>query len=124
LKSRCWRGVLDTTLCDQVCQRLATGLWFSRGTPVSSTYITDKIVESGVKDHNPNPNAHHVNQGNSKPTSYFLAHLTQIVTTERLSSVRPLTFHILISSSEATGPILTKLWWNGPWMAPFQNCVR
>jgi hypothetical protein len=39
-------------------------------------------------------------------------------------SVRPLTFHILINSSEATGPIWTKLWWNGPWMAPFQNCVR
>ena len=35
-------------------------------------------------------------------------------------SVRPLTFHILINSSEATGPIWTKLWWNGP----FQNCVR
>jgi hypothetical protein len=34
-------------------------------------------------------------------------------------SVRPLTFHILINSSEATGPIWTKLWWNGPWMAPF-----
>ena len=32
-------------------------------------------------------------------------------------------FHILINSSEATGPIWTKLWWNGPWMAPFQNCV-
>ena len=52
-----------------------------------------------------------------------------IVTTERPSSVRPsvrpLTFHILINSSEATGPIWTKLWWNGPpWMAPFQNCVR
>ena len=28
-----------------------------------------------------------------------------IVTTKRLSSVRPLTFHILINSSEATGPI-------------------
>jgi hypothetical protein len=28
------------------------------------------------------------------------------------------------NSSEATGPIWTKLWWNGPWMAPFQNCVR
>jgi hypothetical protein len=27
-------------------------------------------------------------------------------------SVRPLTFHILINSSEATGPIWTKLWWN------------
>ena len=58
-----------------------------------------------------------------------VAHLTQrvmwaIVTTERHSSVRPLTFHILINSSEATGPIWTKLWWNGPWMAPFQICVR
>ena len=39
------------------------------------------------------------------------------------SVVRPLTFHILINFSEATGPIWTKLWWNGPWMAPFQNCV-
>ena len=39
-------------------------------------------------------------------------------------SVRPLTFHILINSSYATGPIWTKLCWNGPWMAPFQNCVR
>ena len=56
----------------------------------------------------------------------FLAHLRwAIVTTERPSSVvRPLTFHILINSSEATGPIWTKLWWNGPWMAPFQICVR
>jgi hypothetical protein len=45
---------------------------------------------------------------------------------ELLSSlfVRPSTFHILIFSSETTGPIATKLWWNGPWMAPFQNCVR
>ena len=40
------------------------------------------------------------------------------------SSVRLLTFHILINSSEATGPIWTKLWWNGPWMAPFEICVR
>ena len=42
----------------------------------------------------------------------------------RLSSVCPLTFHILINSSEATGPIWTKLWLNGPLMVPFQNCVR
>jgi hypothetical protein len=34
------------------------------------------------------------------------------------------TFHILIFSSETTGPIATKLWWSGPWMAPFQNCVQ
>jgi hypothetical protein len=33
-----WRGVLDTTLCDKVCQRLATGQWFS---PLSSTKKTD-----------------------------------------------------------------------------------
>ena len=32
-------GLLDTTLCDKVCQWLATGLWFS---PVSSTNKTDR----------------------------------------------------------------------------------
>jgi hypothetical protein len=40
------------------------------------------------------------------------------------ASIRPLTFHILINSSEATRPIWTTLWWNGPWVAPFQNFVR
>ena len=30
-----------TTLCDKVCQWLATGLWFSSGTLVSSTNKTD-----------------------------------------------------------------------------------
>jgi len=30
-----------TTLCDKVCQWLATGRWFSPGTPVSSTNETD-----------------------------------------------------------------------------------
>jgi hypothetical protein len=34
-------GVLDTTLCDKVCQWLATGRWFSPGTPVSSTNKID-----------------------------------------------------------------------------------
>ena len=34
-------GVLDTTLCDKVCQWLTTGRWFSPGTPVSSTTKTD-----------------------------------------------------------------------------------
>ena len=38
--------------------------------------------------------------------------------------VRPSTFHILIFSSETTGPIATKLWWNGPWVAPLKSCVR
>jgi len=34
-------GVLDTTLCDQVCQWLVTCLWFSPYTLVSSTNKTD-----------------------------------------------------------------------------------
>jgi hypothetical protein len=33
-----WRGVVDTTLCDKVCQWLAIGCWFS---PVFSTNKTD-----------------------------------------------------------------------------------
>ena len=32
----CDQGVLDTTLCDEVCQ------WFSSGTPVSSVNKTDR----------------------------------------------------------------------------------
>jgi len=35
------RGVLDTTLCDKVCQWIAAGQWFSLVTPVSSTNKTD-----------------------------------------------------------------------------------
>ena len=34
------RGVFDTTLCDNVCQWLAAGQWFSPGTPVSSNNKT------------------------------------------------------------------------------------
>jgi hypothetical protein len=33
------RGMLDTTLCDKVCQ---VGRWFSAGSPVSSTNKTDR----------------------------------------------------------------------------------
>jgi hypothetical protein len=40
-ESHSWRGVLDSTLCDQVCQYLVAGRWFSPGTPVSSTNKTD-----------------------------------------------------------------------------------
>ena len=40
---RSWRSVLNTTLCDQVCQWLATGWWFSPGTPVSFTNKTDRL---------------------------------------------------------------------------------
>ena len=36
------RGLLDTTLCNKVCQWLVTGRWFSPGTPVSPTNKTDR----------------------------------------------------------------------------------
>jgi hypothetical protein len=36
IRARC------TTLCDKVCQWLATGWWFSSGLPVSSTNKTDR----------------------------------------------------------------------------------
>ena len=48
-----WWGVLNRTLCDKVCQWLATGQWFSLGTMVSFINNTN-IVESGVKHHKPN----------------------------------------------------------------------
>ena len=44
-------GVLDTILCDKVCQWLAADWWFSPGTPVSSTNKTDRhdITEKLLK---------------------------------------------------------------------------
>ena len=46
-----WRGILNTTLRDKASQRLAAGLWFSPGTPVSSTNKTDRhnITEISLK---------------------------------------------------------------------------
>ena len=43
--------VRSTTLCDKVCQWLATGRWFSLGTPVSSTNKSDRhdIIEILLK---------------------------------------------------------------------------
>jgi hypothetical protein len=38
------RNVLDTTLCDEVCQWLATGRWLSPGIPVSSTNQADHDI--------------------------------------------------------------------------------
>ena len=35
-------GVLDTTLCDKVCQWLAAGRWFSAGASFSSTNKIDR----------------------------------------------------------------------------------
>ena len=50
-ESRSWRGVLDTTLYDKVCQWLAAGRWFSQGTPVAFTNKTyhHNITEMQMK---------------------------------------------------------------------------
>jgi hypothetical protein len=47
-----WQNVLDTTLCDKVCQWLASGPSFSPGPPVSSTNKTDRhdITEILLKE--------------------------------------------------------------------------
>jgi hypothetical protein len=57
-ESHSWRGVLDTTLCDKVCQLLAAGQWFYRGTRVFTNWPPQynwNIDENGIKHHNPNP---------------------------------------------------------------------
>ena len=54
------RNVLDTTLCDKVCQWLAAGRWLSSRIllfppPIKLTATTSlNIAESGVKHHNLN----------------------------------------------------------------------
>ena len=51
-ESYSWRGVLDTALCDKVCQWLVAGWGFSPGTPWPPRRNWN-IVESGVKHNNP-----------------------------------------------------------------------
>jgi len=41
MEFRSWTGILGTTLCNKVCQWIATGRCFSSCTPVSSTNKTD-----------------------------------------------------------------------------------
>ena len=52
---RWWRDLLDTTLCDNVCQWLATGRWFSLSGVVQQYNWPPRynwnIVETGVKLH-------------------------------------------------------------------------
>ena len=56
------RGVLDTTLCDKVCQWLETGLYFSPGSPLSSINKTDRhditeiLLKVALNTINLNPN--------------------------------------------------------------------
>jgi len=53
-ESRSWRGVLDRTLCNKICQSLAPGRWFSLGIPDSSNNkaerhdITDIFLKAAL----------------------------------------------------------------------------
>jgi hypothetical protein len=54
-----WRGVLDTTLCDKVCQWFATGRWFSPTNNTDRHDITETVllkVALNIISYNPNPN--------------------------------------------------------------------
>jgi hypothetical protein len=64
IRARC------TTLCDKVCQWLATGRWFSPGPPVSSTNKTDRHDITEILLNTIKPNQTKPNQ--TKPISTFL----------------------------------------------------
>ena len=54
-------GVFNTTICDNVCQWLVAGQWFSLGTPVPSTNksachnITEILLKVALNIKTPNP---------------------------------------------------------------------
>jgi hypothetical protein len=58
------RGVFDTTSCDKVCHGLATGLWISQGSPISSINktdchdITEILLKVALNTINHKPNHH------------------------------------------------------------------
>jgi hypothetical protein len=59
----------------------------------------------------------HSNTSHSFFNAASIAFLGMVKKTLSLFVCRP-SVNILIFSSETTGPIATKLWWNDPWMAP------
>ena len=58
------RGVLDTILCDEVCQWLAACRWFPPGTPASTNKtdrhdITEKLLKVALNTINHKPNRYY-----------------------------------------------------------------
>jgi hypothetical protein len=59
------RNLIDTKICDKICQWLAAGRWFS---PVSSNnktdlhYITEILLKVALNTITPNPNNKYTNQ--------------------------------------------------------------
>jgi hypothetical protein len=67
------RGVLDTTLCDEVCRCLVAGQWFSPGTRVSSTNKTDRHDIAEILLKVPSKT---INKGNNKIPELRAYHLS------------------------------------------------
>ena len=75
--------VLDTTLCDKVCQWLVAGRWFSPGIPVSTTNKTDRhdITEILLKVA---LNIINEKQKITKSSEQFRNHIDKIVETGKI----------------------------------------
>ena len=71
-----WLGVLDTTLCNKICQGFATGLCFysvSSTNKIDHHNITEIMLKVGVKHHNPNPKLFTYINENKNMKSYLCA---------------------------------------------------
>jgi hypothetical protein len=60
----------------------------------------------------------------AEPPDIFVEENHPMTISSTFSSYWANGFNLTIFSSETTGSIATKLWWNDPWMASFQICVR
>ena len=80
-ESPSWQLVLDTTLCDKVCQWLTTGRWFSPGNLISSTnienwhhYVTEILLNVVINTVTPN-----LEQDSSLISVLSLLHVSTII---------------------------------------------
>ena len=126
--SSSWRGILDTTSCDKVCQWLATGRWFSLGTLVFSTNKTDRhdLTEILLKVAlntiilNPQNLSKVTFQNNILPLYMKMDHACTM-SGSRFSW--HLIFYIFIFFARTTWPYWTKLECDTGWMVLFRNCA-
>ena len=79
LNSAQW-GVLNTTLCDKVCQWFEAGLWFSSGTPVSSTSLNFRLITLELYG----PDSVHINDGSAYHNTSCQIKFSSLVLTKKI----------------------------------------